>query len=788
MKDEAQAPEYDGMCLHGFRAVEGLTGKLAELLEKGKDMDDIEDVHKLRVLSRRLRAAMPVFRNCFDRDCYGRWMGQVRSVTKSLGMARDTDVQILALKDYLRHTRTKDTKLAVGQLLREREAHRLGLQKDVVKVLDSIQKSCMADEIKAACEEGLKTNPEGADLKCPRLYTEFMEHLALTHGKVVKLSESLGDEAACDSHHRLRIAVKRMRYTLELFNPVFDSKLEPDIRGLKRIQDLLGEMHDCDVWMDHVPKYLKGLRSWKPGKEKGAGRVNIGQISEGLDKFLDNRRRRRAELYRELNKLWQSELHQAFLRRLEDDLKHDLVLPGGHFSRIAVLSDVHGNLPALLEVIHDAERAGADLYLNCGDLVGYSPQDREVVDMLAAGRVLSVRGNFDLEMLAWRGKGKGTLDLGEAALRHSREMSTGRMRKALKKMPDQLLVKVGEKRIAVAHGSPISPDEKLEPGTPVERYRQIIKETAADIIVCGHTHEPMEKEVDGVLFLNPGSVGRPGGSDPRASYALLDIGTLKPEFRRIEYDVHSQANTIRKEGLPEHFAQMLLRGVSLDEVRRQEGGKRGWTKKGCAGLLDKVREAAKRYDPDPKHSEQVGTVSLQLFDALAKDYGLGERERYWLECAAMLHDIGWSVSVDGHHKHSLSLILNDQSLPFTIEERAVVGSIARYHRGKLPSGKHFHMRALTGKQRDAVAVLAGMLRLADGMDMTHSAAVERADVAPGKGLLTVTCHASRKSEPDLAKAKEKSDLLASATGMEVRVVWSAPRPVRKKPAPAGKGN
>src|SRR5208337_4955298 len=85
------------------------------------------------------------------------------------------------------------------------------------------------------------------------------------------------------------------------------------------------------------------------------------------------------------------------------------------------------------------------------------------------------------------------------------------------------------------------------------------------------------------------------------------------------------------------------------------------------------------YWQESEHYSQVTKLALELFDELIKVHKLGKRERCWLECAAILHDVGMSKARAGHHKESAKLILNDTRLPFTPQERRIVASIARYH-------------------------------------------------------------------------------------------------------------
>jgi diadenosine tetraphosphatase ApaH/serine/threonine PP2A family protein phosphatase len=92
-----------------------------------------------------------------------------------------------------------------------------------------------------------------------------------------------------------------------------------------------------------------------------------------------------------------------------------------------------------------------------------------------------------------------------------------------------------------------------------------------DIIVCGHSHQPFARSVANALFINPGSVGRPDDGDPRACYAILEEAQagLQVQHYRLEYDLNRAASAIRKNDLPEAFAQMILKGYDLDTILQE---------------------------------------------------------------------------------------------------------------------------------------------------------------------------------------------------------------------------
>jgi exopolyphosphatase / guanosine-5'-triphosphate,3'-diphosphate pyrophosphatase len=127
-----------------------------------------------------------------------------------------------------------------------------------------------------------------------------------------------------------------------------------------------------------------------------------------------------------------------------------------------------------------------------------------------------------------------------------------------------------------------------------------------------------------------------------------------------------------------------------------------------------------RYD-EP-HALQVARLALQLFDATRRLHRLGSRERELHEFAALLHDVGRSVSASKHHRHSSYLIRNGALEAFAPEEVSVIAAIARFHRGAIPRLSHEEIAQLPSGVRAAVLRLAAILRVADALDRSHGAA------------------------------------------------------------------
>ncbi|MCE4619785.1 MAG: metallophosphatase family protein [Desulfurococcales archaeon] len=241
-------------------------------------------------------------------------------------------------------------------------------------------------------------------------------------------------------------------------------------------------------------------------------------------------------------------------------------------ARILVLSDIHGNLPALRAVLSSAQ--GYDEVLVLGDLVDYGPQPGEVIDELRSIGARIVRGNHD------EAAGYGVdCRCGEATHWLSvwfREHVTipllsSNDRRFLASLPLRLNLEVAGRKGEAVHAAPRNPlyaylhpwlsDEEACKLTSRAPLRLTSKEgdcPSGRIIVVGHTHYQFHRYVRGTLILNPGSVGQPRDGDPRAAYAVIDTSTGTVSFNRVEYPVEETIRRLRELHIPSPYIDALV--------------------------------------------------------------------------------------------------------------------------------------------------------------------------------------------------------------------------------------
>ena len=182
---------------------------------------------------------------------------------------------------------------------------------------------------------------------------------------------------------------------------------------------------------------------------------------------------------------------------------------------------------------------------------------------------------------------------------------------------------------------------------------------------------------------------------------------------------------------------------------------------------------AERCHYEEPHSRHVQRLSLQLFDALGARLGCEPRERQILSDAALLHDVGYHINYEDHHKHSFHLIRHADLPAMPPEEQVMIALVARYHRGAEPRRKHRDWFALDRETRERVTRLSAIIRVADGFDRGHVGAVDRIKVrwlARAVRLTPVPRRTNGSLRLELWGASRKSGLLAEVAGVPIEVV------------------
>ena len=249
--------------------------------------------------------------------------------------------------------------------------------------------------------------------------------------------------------------------------------------------------------------------------------------------------------------------------------------------RYALISDIHGNLPALDAVLADVDRrSDVDAVYHVGDLVGYGPWPNAIVDRLLERNISGVAGNYDSTVAAdhshcgCRSESPRQEELAQASFEWTRRQVTERTRRYLASLPFRLDLRplgghTAGPTISLVHSTSVNNLVYLTEDRSDEFLSKIARQanlSPGDALCFGHTHRPWHRVVGGIHFVNTGSVGRPKDGDWRAGYVLLDVTgeppTITAEFVRLEYKIESTIGAIAEAGLPEEFGEFLIKGGS----------------------------------------------------------------------------------------------------------------------------------------------------------------------------------------------------------------------------------
>lgn len=302
----------------------------AEGVRKG---DDIEYLHRMRVASRRMRACLRTFRPFLGEKRFKKVFRRTREITRALSRARDADVQIAYLKK-LRKREARRLGIAQGDgsgeevppifeairfLLQKLRREREKLQADVVSALDRFEEEVppvIRDAFRGISP--LPAYPKKRARTPSTVHALAAEHVGralrelLSYAPLVHVPEAVAD------HHAMRIAAKHLRYTMEIFSPLYRLGLQKYISRIAHIQGILGDLHDTDVWIDTVTLLLLKERS-RPLTPGDASRPGP-RVIQGLKEFQKDRERDRQAIYRKMVRTWDSLCAAGFWEDLKSEI------------------------------------------------------------------------------------------------------------------------------------------------------------------------------------------------------------------------------------------------------------------------------------------------------------------------------------------------------------------------------------------------------------------------------------------------------------------------------------
>jgi CHAD domain-containing protein len=292
--------------------------RLLRALEGVPSAKDPESVHQTRVACRRLRAALSVFRDLIGPKKADRWRKAVRDLAVVFGPARDLDVEIASTLSQMLRIEDQTVLHGLAFWLSHLEEQRFQMQRQLIRAVRVFRKQPLVKQI----NRWIKANDRGrmsSDL------TQLHSKISLTKvqqellsGRLAELlqaSESLADPTDVEGHHFMRIAAKKLRYSIEALAPALGVIHEVALEALRNLQSLLGEIHDYDVWISRIDQVLASLSG---NSFDGPSWLNPVRFTPGLVYLRDQYRELREIRFRQLVDLWHDEKVRGIWKALQN--------------------------------------------------------------------------------------------------------------------------------------------------------------------------------------------------------------------------------------------------------------------------------------------------------------------------------------------------------------------------------------------------------------------------------------------------------------------------------------
>lgn len=303
----------DTVCVYGARVICQHLASLEAQIEGVKSSKDIEAIHQMRVASRRMRSALAIFNACFRKPIIKSILKDVRDVTSALGEARDLDVHLEYLKGVASNYSSAKLAPGIRRLILRLTQKRQEIQGRVRQAMDRFVK----DDVVGAISEWsapLLAITEGVYLFSPALYHLGFDVITQRLNELESREEVVRDPYEVSELHAMRISAKRLRYTLEAFEELYGDPIKPFLTEVKQIQEILGNVHDLDVWIAMIPAFIEEEKARIVGYYGHAGPLK--RLLPGLEAFRQAQVEKRGETYEEFIKEWDAQKAEKVWDRL----------------------------------------------------------------------------------------------------------------------------------------------------------------------------------------------------------------------------------------------------------------------------------------------------------------------------------------------------------------------------------------------------------------------------------------------------------------------------------------
>jgi CHAD domain-containing protein len=264
-----------------------------------REQNDADAVHDLRVASRRFHAAALLFSDTLPPAALTNAERRIRRVRKAAGNVRDGDVQMEFIAALMRKKRARRYRFGLERLLLRLSQRREKQMRRITAALATLERSTATQALLRTIRTGTSRTLRGLPLP---LRQRSGQAVAAALAGLFRYEQFVKQSSAAAELHQMRIAAKRLRYVMEIFNPVYKGTLTPYIRIIRTLQDALGQMHDCDVWLAVIPEFIEEERK-RTAAYFGDTR-SFPRIERGMLFLAEYARTERMRLYRKFTRIW----------------------------------------------------------------------------------------------------------------------------------------------------------------------------------------------------------------------------------------------------------------------------------------------------------------------------------------------------------------------------------------------------------------------------------------------------------------------------------------------------
>ena len=294
---------HESYCFFGAKTLLKRLENVIKEIDGVRKAEDIECIHDMRVATRRMRSALALFEGCFPGKDLKKWNKRMKSVTRALGTARDADVQIDFLQRFVDNLTESRYRPGIQRLMLRLQQGRDKAQGKVTKAMDKLELSGVLDDMgKTLRQVRVHARMRHVDEHSQHVYQQAYLAIAMRLENMLAYEIYVNQPERLEELHAMRIAAKRLRYTMEIFAPLYSDELDKPIKTVKKVQTLLGDTHDCDVWVEYLPQFLEEEKA-RTLEYYGHTRP-LNRLKTGILYLQQERQDHRMELYQEFAELW----------------------------------------------------------------------------------------------------------------------------------------------------------------------------------------------------------------------------------------------------------------------------------------------------------------------------------------------------------------------------------------------------------------------------------------------------------------------------------------------------